>query len=99
MNTRNNDEFLIEVKKALMIPPKESFADSEIKLHIESCSRLLKTIGVPANTVDSDDPLVMGLILIYVKTFFGFKNDGSVKELPSNFDLLVRQLALSSEES
>ena len=99
MAIRDETNFLIEVKKALMIPETDTFADSEIKLHIESCRRLLKTIGVPANTVDSDDPLVKGLILIYVKTFFGFKNDGSVKELPSNFDLLVRQLALSSEES
>lgn len=99
MNIRNDDDFLIEIKKALMIPAMETYADSEIKLHIESCCQLLISIGVDKSTVRSDNPLVKGLILIYVKTFFGFKSDGSVKELPSNFKLLVRQLALNSEES
>lgn len=99
MNTRNDDDFLSEIKRALMIPETESYADSEIKLHVESCCQLLISIGVDRNTAYSDNPLVKGLILIYVKTFFGFKSDGSVKELPSNFELLVRQLALTSEES
>ena len=99
MNIRNDDDFLIEIKKALMIPAMETYEDSEIKLHIESCCQLLISIGVDKSTVRSDSPLVKGLILIYVKTFFGFKSDGSVKELPSNFELLVRQLALNSEES
>lgn len=99
MNTRNDDDFLNEIKRALMIPETEAYADSEIKLHVESCCQLLISIGVDRNTAYSDNPLVKGLILIYVKTFFGFKSDGSVKELPSNFELLVRQLALTSEES
>lgn len=99
MNIRNDDDFLIEIKKALMIPAMETYADSEIKLHIESCCQLLISIGVDKSIVRSDNPLVKGLILIYVKTFFGFKSDGSVKELPSNFELLVRQLAFNSEES
>jgi hypothetical protein len=30
-----------------------------------------------------------------VKTFYGFKNDGSAKELPKSFDMLVGQLALT----
>lgn len=99
MNKRNDDDFLSEIKKALMIPKTETYADGEIKLHVESCCQLLISIGVDRNTAYSDNPLVKGLILIYVKTFFGFKSDGSVKELPSNFELLVRQLALTSEES
>lgn len=99
MNKRNDDDFLSEIKRALMIPETETYADSEIKLHVESCCQLLISIGVDRNTAYSDNPLVKGLILIYVKTFFGFKSDGSVKELPSNFELLVRQLALTSEES
>lgn len=99
MNTRNDDDFLSEIKRALMIPETEAYADSEIKLHVESCCQLLISIGVDRNTAYSDNPLVKGLILIYVKAFFGFKSDGSVKELPSNFELLVRQLALTSEES
>lgn len=99
MNKRNDDEFLLLIKKALMIPETEEFVDDEIRLHVESCRRLLISLGVAEDTAYGDDSLVKGLILIYVKTFFGFKNDGSVKELPSNFELLLRQLALTSEES
>lgn len=98
MSVRKQDKFIIRIKKALMIPAEDTFADDEIKLHIDTCSQLLITTGVPASVVASDNPLVEGIILIYVKTFFGFKADGSVKELPSNFDLLVRQLVLSAEE-
>lgn len=95
MAVRDETNFLIEVKKALMIPETDTFADSEISLHIASCVSLLISIGVSEEVARSDNALVKGLILIYVKTFYGFKNDGSVKELPSNFDLLVKQLALT----
>lgn len=98
MSVREIDKFLIKIKKALMIPADDTFADDEIKLHIETCCQLLITTGVPATVVSSDNSLVEGIILIYVKTFYGFKPDGSVKELPTSFDLLVRQLVLSSME-
>ena len=98
MSIRKQDEFLLRIKKALMITAEDTFADDEIKLHIESCCQYLSSTGVPASVVESDNPLVEGLILIYVKTFYGFKQDGSVKELPANFDLLVRQLVLTSTE-
>lgn len=98
MSVREIDKFLIKIKKALMIPADDTFADDEIKLHIETCCQLLITTGVPATVVSSDNSLVEGIILIYVKTFYGFKSDGSVKELPTSFDLLVRQLVLSSME-
>ncbi len=39
--------------------------------------------------------MVSTIIIIYVKTFFGFKNDGSAKELPKTFDMLVGQIALT----
>ena len=97
MSEREPDKFLKRIKEALMIPADDTFADDEIKLHIETCSQLLITTGVPTSVVYSDNPLVEGIILIYVKTFFGFKNDGSVKELPSSFQLLVNQLVLTSE--
>lgn len=98
MNIRDELTFLNEVKRALMIPSSDSYADDEIKLHIEACSELLVSKGVSRNTVRSTNPLVEGLILIYVKTFFGFKNDGSVKELPSSFDLLTRQLVMGGSD-
>ena len=84
------------VKKALMIPTSETFADEELKVHIEGCKELLISAGSPKEVADSDSPLVQGLIIIYVKTYYGFKSDGSVKELPPSFDMLLRQLVLSS---
>lgn len=95
MSIREPDKFIIEVKKALMIPAEDTFADDEIKLHINACSQLLIASGVTESVAYSDNPLVEGILLIYVKTQYGFKNDGSVKELPSSFDLLVRQLVLT----
>lgn len=99
MSKRNDDKFLIKIKRALMIPESESYADDELLLHVNGCTQLLITMGVSEQVATSDNPLVEGIILIYVKTNFGFKNDGAVKELPSSFDLLVRQLALTQEES
>lgn len=99
MSKRNDDKFLNKVKMALMIPESEPYADDELLLHINGCTQLLITMGVSEEVATSDNPLVEGIILIYVKTNFGFKNDGSVKELPSSFDLLVRQLALTQEEN
>ena len=99
MSKREPDKFVNEVKKALMIPAEDTFADDEIKLHINACSQMLITSGVTEGVAYSDNPLVLGIILIYVKTQFGFKNDGSVKELPSSFNLMVRQLVLTSEEN
>ncbi len=98
MEKRNENNFLYRVKTALMIPLEDKFVDEEVILHIASCESLLVSMGVPQNVAESDNPLVEGLILIYVKTFFGFKADGSVRELPANFDLLARQLVLTHTE-
>ena len=92
---RDENQFLSEIKKALMLNESDAFADDEIKLHISSCEVLLVSMGLSMETAKSDDSLIKGLILIYVKTYFGFKTDGSVKELPSSFDLLVRQALLT----
>lgn len=89
------DDTLSRVKRALLIPESEGYADDEISIHIASCRRLLMTAGIPEGTAGSDDdPLVLALVLIYVKTNFGFKGDGSARELPKTFDLLLRQLCL-----
>jgi len=92
---RDENQFLSEIKKALMLNESDTFADDEINLHISSCETLLVSMGLSMEMAKSDDSLVKGLILIYVKTYFGFKTDGSVKELPSSFDLLVRQALLT----
>ena len=84
------------VKKALLIPLTETYADEELLSHIEACKELLRTVGVADEIVSAEGvPIMDSLILIYCKTFFGFKNDGSVKELPKSFEMLVKQLALT----
>jgi len=36
--------------------------------------------------------------LIYVTTSFGYKSDGSLKELPKHFDFLLKQIALTKHD-
>lgn len=88
------------VKKSLLIPLEESFADSELESYIDSCKELLISSGIDPAIVNSEaNNMVNNLIIIYCKTFFGFKNDGSVKELPKSFDMLLSQLALTKGET
>lgn len=90
-----SENMLEMMKKALLIPESEHYADDEISLHIASCRQLLVSAGVPSETAEGDDDsLVQALITIYVKTNFGFYNNGQVKELPKSFDLLLKQLCL-----
>ena len=87
------------MKKAFLIPATENYADDEISLHIASCRQLLVTAGVPREIAESDsNPLVKALITIYVKTNYGWKSSGEVKELPKSFDVLLRQLCLHRPE-
>jgi len=95
-----SDNILIKnkVKKALMIPQDENYADDEIELHIKSCQELIRSTGVSEDIACSENGIVEALVLIYCKTFYGFTNDGSVKELPPSFDFLLRQLVLTVKE-
>ncbi len=83
------------VKKSLLIPLEETYADEELNSLICGCKELIISAGVSKDVVNGDNKMVESLVLIYCKTFFGFKSDGSVKELPSSFDLLLRQLVLT----
>jgi len=85
---------LDHVKKSLLIPLNETYADDELNTYIEACLSLILSTGVNPEGIN-ENPLTKSLVLIYCKTFFGFKSDGSVKESPRSFDLLLRQLALS----
>lgn len=87
-----------KVKLSLMIPLDEHYGDVELRVHIKSCIDLIKSAGVPDTVIEEEGGLVEALILIYCKTFFGFKNDGSVKDLPPSFDFLLRQLVLTKGE-
>ena len=90
----SRENMLELMKKALLIPANENYADDEINTHIASCRQLLVTAGIPSEIAESDYSLVKALITIYVKTMFGWKSDGTVKELPKSFDVLLRQLCL-----
>ena len=83
------------VKKSLLIPLEETYADEELNSLICGCKELIISAGVSDEVVEGNNKMVESLVLIYCKTFFGFKSDGSVKELPSSFDLLLRQLVLT----
>lgn len=91
------DDIKVKVKMSLMIPSDDLEADGEVTLHINSCISLIKSTGVSDSLISKGNGLVDALVLIYCKTFYGFTNDGSVKELPSSFDLLLRQLVLTQE--
>lgn len=86
------------IKKSLLIPLSEDYADLELMSLIDSCKDLIKSTGVSENVIDNNK-IAHSLVLIYCKTFFGFKADGSVKELPKSFEMLLRQLATSSGEA
>ena len=93
-----SENMLVKMKKALLIPATENYANDEIETHIASCRQLLVTAGVPREIAESDDSLVKALITIYVKTMFGWKSDGTMKELHKSFDVLLRQLCFHSPE-
>jgi hypothetical protein len=87
------------VKKALLIPSEESFADEELQSYIDSYKEYLISSGVPKEVVDAEtDANIKVLIIIYCKTFYGFKADGSVKELPKSFDVILNQVVLRMYE-
>ena len=93
------ENMLEKMKKALLIPATENYADDEISIHIASCRQLLVSAGIPSEIAESDDDsLVTALITIFVKTNFGFNSNGEVKELPKSFDVLLRQLCLHRPE-
>ena len=89
-----SDSLLTKVKKSLLIPESESFADGEISILISACKELISSTGISEATIESSE-VVLTLVLIYTKTFFGFKSDGSVRELPSSFYTILNQLAIS----
>ena len=91
------NDIKVKVKMSLMIPQDDLESDGELTLHINSCISLIRSAGVSDALISKGNGLVEALVLIYCKTFYGFTNDGSVKELPSSFDFLLRQLVLTQE--
>jgi len=91
------DSVLLKVKRSLLIPDSETYADGEINILINACKELISSTGVSKGVVDESE-IALTLIFIYCKTFFGFKSDGTVKELPSSFYTILNQLAISRGE-
>ena len=60
----SRENMLELMKKALLIPANENYADDEINTHIASCRQLLVTAGIPSEIAESDDSLVKALITI-----------------------------------
>ncbi len=89
---------LEHVKKSLLIPVEETYADDELNTYIDACIALILSTGVDPENIENN-PLTKSLVLIYCKTFFGFRRDGAVKELPRSFDMLLLQLSLSKGDS
>jgi len=92
-----NDSILTKVKKSLLIPESEDYADGEINILINSCKEIISSTGVSSETIETSE-IALTLVLIYCKTFFGFKSDGSVRELPGSFYTILNQLAISRGE-
>ena len=55
-----SENMLAKMKKALLIPATENYADDEITIHIASCRQLLITAGVSQEIADSDDEPSIG---------------------------------------
>ena len=47
-----SENMLEKVKKALLIPVTENYADDELLIHIASCRQLLITTGIPKGTAE-----------------------------------------------
>lgn len=91
------DSLLTKVKRSLLIPDSETYADGEINILINACKALISSVGISREVVETSE-IVLTLIFIYCKTLFGFKSDGSVRELPSSFYTILNQLAISRGE-
>lgn len=91
------DSVLLKVKRSLLIPDSETYADGEINILIHACKELISSTGVSKSVLDESE-IALTLIFIYCKTFFGFKSDGTVRELPSSFYTILNQLAISRGE-
>ena len=90
--------YLELVKNALGIPTSNTKVDITLNNLISASLELLRGAGVSEKYLINADPLVASFVIIYTSTNFGYKADGSLKELPKHFDLLLRQLSLTKND-
>ncbi len=60
------------IKKSLLIPLSEDYADLELMSLIDSCKDLIKSTGVSENVIDNNK-IAHSLVLIYCKTVLVLK--------------------------
>lgn len=87
------------IKDSLGLPKEETNFDEQLNVLILGAKELLRGSGVGEKYITDEDPLISSFIIIYVTTMFGFKSDGSLKEMPKHFELLLRQIALTKHDS
>lgn len=86
------------VKDSLGFNKEDSRLDAYLETLINGCKTLLRDSGVLETYIENEDPLVVSFIIIYVSSMYGFKSDGSLKELPKHFDALLKQIALTKNK-
>lgn len=69
--------------------------DQTILDHIRTVKTLCRDAGITCCNIEAN-PYFKSLCTIYSKTFIGFKQDGSVRELPAAFDKLLFQFKISA---
>lgn len=71
--------------------------DKVIKNHISTVRTICKDAGIALLNIEQN-PLFISLCVMYSKTFIGYKQDGSVRELPGAFTQTLCQLKLGGKK-
>lgn len=87
------------VKEALSIVSTSTIKDNEIDLWIQAAIEDLSRAGVTAATVSTDNWLVKGAIVMFVKANFGMCSLEEKKLAANTYSLLCNNLCLSYKES
>ncbi len=84
---------MIEILKRIKVETGltgDNSYDQVILNHIDTVRQMCEDAGIKDEDMDFD-PYFIQLCLIYSKTFIGYKQDGSVRELPTSFDKILFQ--------
>lgn len=82
-------------KEALSITSTSTIKDNEIELWIQAAIEDLSRAGVTAATVSTDNWLIKGAIVMYVKANFGMCSLEEKKLAANTYSLLCNNLSLS----
>lgn len=82
-------------KEALSITSTSTIKDNEIELWIQAAIEDLSRAGVTAATVSTENWLIKGAIVMYVKANFGMCSLEEKKLAANTYSLLCNNLSLS----